>query len=49
MEINSPKSSLKETKNLADDLLKEVSEVQQIELTHLEAEFENYKLLYPNK
>jgi len=49
MESNSPKSSLQETKNLADDLLKEESEVQEIELTHLVAEFENYKLLYPNK
>jgi hypothetical protein len=66
---NIPDLILEETKNLPDDLLKEVldfilflktknrpltetqelSSLQQNELTHLENEFENYKLLYPNE
>ncbi len=67
---NIPDIILKETKNLPDEMLKEVldfvlflknksdrpssenlalSSMQQDELTHLEDEFANYKLLYPNE
>ena len=67
---NIPEIILEETKQLPDDLLKEVldfilflknkshnlsadnqelSSLQQNELTHLEGEFENYKLIYPNE
>ena len=66
---NIPDLIFEETKNLPDDLLKEVldfilflktknppltetqmlSSMQRSELTHLEDEFENYKLLYPNE
>ena len=45
---NIPEIILQETKHLPDDLLKEVSDLQKSELTHLEYEFENYRHLYPN-
>ena len=70
MNNNLPDIILQESKQLPDDLLKEVldfilflknksqdsssetrllSSLQKSELTHLEDEFNNYKLLYPNE
>ena len=45
---NIPDIILQETKQLPDDLLKEVLDLWKDELTHLEDEFENYKFLYAN-
>jgi hypothetical protein len=40
------KSKVKESSHLTD---KELKLMQQEELSHLEKEFENYKLLFPNE
>jgi len=37
------------TKNHSSTETEVLSSLQQNELTHLESEFENYKLLYPNE
>ena len=49
MDKDNPQKSLEETKNLLNDLSKEIFDIHQNELTHLEEEFEDYKLLYPDK
>ena len=49
MNSNIPDLIFQETKQLPDDLLKEVLDLLKNELTHIEEEFENYKFLYPNE